>query len=99
MIMDTGEFDHQKIQEYLRNDAVIIDVREPHEYDEGHCEGSENIPLPTIPMHAQEIQDKNRPIIAVCRSGNRSGQAMDFLKEMGVDIINGGPWENVDQYL
>lgn len=94
-----GNFDNQKIQEYLKDGAVILDVRTVAEYEEGHSEGSEHIVLDTIPSNIAKIKDFDKKIIAVCRSGARSGQATDFLKQHGIDIINGGPWENVDQYL
>ena len=46
-----------------------------------------------------KLKSFEKPVIAVCRSGARSGQATNFLKQNGVDVINGGPWQNVDQYL
>ena len=50
-------------------------------------------------MHLEEIRSWNKPIIAVCRSGARSSQATQFLVSNGLDAINGGPWQNVDQYI
>ena len=47
----------------------------------------------------EKIKSWMKPIIAVCRSGARSGQATQFLESRGIDIINGGPWQNVDQCL
>ena len=41
----------------------------------------------------------NKKIIAVCRSGARSGQATSFLKQQGIDVINGGPWQNVAKFV
>jgi len=40
----------------------------------------------------------NKSVIAVCRSGARSGQATSYLNQQGIDIINGGPWQNVAQF-
>ena len=94
-----SNFDNVKIQEYLKNGAVVLDVRTGAEYEEGHVAGSQHIVLDTIPGNILTIKDFDKQVIAVCRSGARSGQAADFLKQHGVDIINGGPWENVDQYL
>jgi len=92
-------FDNKKIQEYLNNGAIVLDVRTDAEYQEGHVEGSEHIILDRIPGNITKIKDFDKPIIAVCRSGARSGQATDFLSAKGIDIINGGPWQNVAQYL
>lgn len=94
-----ANFDNEKIQEYLKNGAVVLDVRTDAEYAEGHVSGSEHIVLDRIPGHIATVKGYEKQVIAVCRSGARSGQATDFLKQQGIDIINGGPWENVNQYL
>ena len=89
----------EEIKEYLKNDAVILDVRTQIEWDEGHIENSKHIVLNLIPLNIDEMKSWKKPIVAVCRSGGRSGQAAQFLKQNGIDVINGGPWQNVDQYL
>lgn len=88
-----------EIKEYLENGAVILDVRTVEEWNAGHSEGAQLITLQTIPARVDEVKAWNKPVIAVCKSGGRSGQATQFLKGHGVDVINGGPWQNVDQYL
>ncbi|WP_299056666.1 rhodanese-like domain-containing protein [uncultured Polaribacter sp.] len=88
-----------EIKEYLAKGAVILDVRTKEEWDEGHTEGAEHIVLTVIPLEVEKIKSWNKPVIAVCRSGGRSGQATQFLANHGVDVINGGPWQNVDQHL
>ncbi len=87
------------IKEYLAKGAVILDVRTQMEWDEGHSEGAEHIVLNLIPLKVEEIKALNKPVIAVCKSGGRSGQAAQFLSSHGVDIVNGGPWQHVDKYL
>ncbi len=94
-----SEFDNKKIQEYLKNGAVVLDVRTNEEYAEGHVAGSQHIILQTLPGKVNVVKEYGKQVIAVCRSGARSQQATDFLKQHGVDVINGGPWENVDQYI
>ncbi len=88
-----------EIKNYLEKNAVILDVRTQEEWDEGHSKGAKHVVLNTIPTKIDEIKSWKKPIIAVCRSGARSGQATQFLQQHGVDVINGGPWQNVDQYL
>lgn len=88
-----------EIKEYLQNDAVILDVRTKEEWNEGHIDGSKHVVLNLVPVKIDEIKSWKKPIIAVCRSGGRSGQATQFLKQNGLDVINGGPWQNVAQYL
>lgn len=94
-----SNFDNEKIQEYLKNGAVVLDVRTPAEYEEGHVPGSEHIVLDLIPGNIDKVKAFDKPVIAVCRSGARSQSATEFLHAQGVDIINGGPWQNVDQYV
>ncbi|APG65521.1 sulfurtransferase [Tenacibaculum todarodis] len=88
-----------EIKEYLEKGAVILDVRTKMEWNEGHSEGAKHIVLTTIPLNIDEIKSWNKPVIAVCKSGGRSHQAAQFLTNHGLDVINGGPWQNVDQYL
>ncbi|AQS95259.1 MULTISPECIES: rhodanese-like domain-containing protein [Polaribacter] len=88
-----------EIKEYLQNDAVILDVRTLEEWNEGHIESSKHIVLNLIPLEIEQIKSWNKPVITVCRSGGRSGQAAQFLAQNGVDVINGGPWQNVAKEL
>lgn len=90
-----GSTSVNSIEEYLQNDAVVIDVRTIEEFEEGHVQGSKNIPLNTIGSRLDEIIKLNKPVITCCRSGARSGSAATILKQHGVDAINGGPWGNV----
>lgn len=87
------------IEEYLNEGAVVIDVRTTEEYAGGHVKGSKNMVLNSIPTKVAEIKKMNKKVIAVCRSGARSGQATSFLKQQGIDVINGGPWQNVDKFV
>ena len=88
-----------KIEEYLKKGAIIIDVRTLQEWNEGHINGSEHIVLNSIPEHIEQIKGFQKPIIAVCKSGGRSQSATDFLSQHGIDIINGGPWGNVLKFI
>jgi rhodanese-related sulfurtransferase len=88
-----------EIKEYLDKEAIVLDVRTQEEWDAGHIEGSKHIVLTVVPSEIEQIKSWGKPIIAVCRSGARSGQAAQFLTQNGVDIINGGPWQNVAKEL
>ncbi len=61
---------------------TIIDVHEDWEFAEGHIRGATLIPLGSLPDRADEIPT-DKPVVLVCRSGNRSGQAFRFLWERG----------------
>ena len=88
-----------EIQEYVAKDAIILDVRTIEEFNEGHIEGSKNIALQVLEDKITEIKKWNKPVIACCRSGMRSGQATSILKQQGVDCINGGGWNSLQSKL
>ena len=78
----------QDVNALLSNpDVVLIDVREPDEYAAGHIPGATLIPLGSIPARMSEIPT-DKTVIAVCRSGNRSGQATQFLRDQGFDNVH-----------
>ena len=89
----------ESIEEYLKDGAIVIDVRTVEEFREGHVKGSKNIVLNSIPAKVEDIKKLNKKVVAVCRSGARSGQATSFLKQQGIDVINGGPWQNVAKFV
>lgn len=77
--------------------ATIVDVRTPEEFASGHVAGSVNIPLDQVPSRVDEFRDMSKPLVVCCLSGGRSGQAMGFLQQSGVDdVYNGGGWADVN---
>ncbi|HRH58742.1 MAG TPA: rhodanese-like domain-containing protein [Chitinophagales bacterium] len=80
----------------MQNKPTVIDVRSYGEFMGGHVAGSINIPLQEIQQRVDEIKALPQPIILCCASGNRSGQAMQFLKSIGIDCENGGSWLSVN---
>ena len=77
--------------------TTIIDVRETWEFGMGHVEGSVNIPLGQIPENLLAFQTMEKPLVFICASGNRSGQAAAFLQAQGMkEVYNGGGWREVD---
>jgi phage shock protein E len=79
--------------------AIIVDVRTPQEFDAGHINGSKNIPLNIIPQQIAILKSKNVPIICVCASGMRSGNACSQLKSAGVECYNAGSWSGLNRKL
>jgi len=89
-------FGKNKLKEAVKNGAVIIDVRTPHEYDQGKVPGSINIPVDRISVSIERIKAINKPVIVCCASGARSGTAKQILNKAGIQhVLNGGSWENV----
>jgi rhodanese-related sulfurtransferase len=67
-----------------REDALVVDVREPNEYGAGHVLGAKNIPLARLAAGAGEpLKRKDRPIIVYCDGGERAGKAASVLKREG----------------
>ena len=84
----------EALLEAIKNGAVIVDVRTPGEFGQGHVKGSKNIPLNEISSKVSQIQKWNKPVITVCASGTRSGMAKRTLKANGIEVYNGGSWSN-----
>ncbi|MHB8630471.1 MAG: rhodanese-like domain-containing protein [Candidatus Limnocylindria bacterium] len=74
-----------------RSDLHLLDVREPNEWKAGHIAGSQHIPLGELRTRLGELP-KDRPILAVCRHGNRSDSAARGLRTLGytVESLDGG---------
>lgn len=74
-------------------EAVLLDVREPYEWQAGHAPGAVHLPLSALAAGAGlPAQAQALPLIVICRSGNRSRQAVELLLARGsqaVDVIGG----------
>lgn len=62
--------------------AVLLDVRERHEWQAGHAPEARHIPLPALPARLRELP-AGRPVVAVCASGMRSRRAAALLAGQG----------------
>ena len=69
--------------------AVVVDVREPHEYAAGHIPEAYNVPKDTVLTNADlvALKDKQIPIMVYCRSGGRAGDVLDALAEDGFSYV------------
>ena len=65
----------------------VLDVRQPDEYRAGHIRGAQLIPLHELQQRAGELP-RDRKIVCVCRSGNRSSSAARLLAPLGFDVVN-----------
>jgi adenylyltransferase/sulfurtransferase len=79
-----------KVMRDEKRDFVLVDVREPNEYDIAHIEGSKLIPLSQIQNRYTEFdQFKGKEVIVHCKSGVRSKKAIAFLKQQGYEgLVN-----------
>jgi rhodanese-related sulfurtransferase len=67
-------------------DYVLVDVRTKRERREGHPPGSMHISLESLQQRTRSLE--GRKVLAICRSGNRSGTATKYLNSMGIEAWN-----------
>lgn len=86
------------------SDYIILDVRTPEEYKEGHIPDAINVPNETIGTNEiPQLPDKEQLILVYCRSGNRSKQASEKLSALGYHNIvefggiNNWPGETISE--
>ena len=89
----------EAVQLINRKDALVIDVRDTGEYDAGHIAGARHVPEKQLAERLKELEKfKDRSLIVVCRSGARSGAAVQVLRGKGfgeaVNLSGGiGAWQ------
>jgi len=84
------EFDlsAQRVKEIIDADeAELVDVREPYEWDAGRIPGAKHIELERLAGRADELP-KDKPVIFLCRMGRRSALATDAFRAVGYDAYN-----------
>ncbi|HEX6829546.1 MAG TPA: rhodanese-like domain-containing protein [Burkholderiales bacterium] len=84
----------EAVQLINQRDALLLDVREDSEYETLHIPNSKHIPAARVGERLKELEKfKNKPVLVLCRSGNRSTAACGLLKEQGfadVRSLKGG---------
>jgi rhodanese-related sulfurtransferase len=74
---------------FNHDDALVLDVREKSEWADGHISRAKHIPLGELKNKLADLERyKGKPIVAVCRSGNRSGSACGMLKKAGFENLH-----------
>jgi rhodanese-related sulfurtransferase len=85
MYFDIKQIDAHELASWLEEkgqDMRLIDVRQPYEFAAGTIPGAEMMPLGSLPTRAWEIE-KDKPVVIICQSGNRSAQACAYLTSRG----------------
>ncbi len=79
------EVDHIAAMQLINHKSgLVLDVREQNEYDAGHILNSKLIPLGTLSERIGELEKyRDRPLVIICRSGNRSAVACALLGKQG----------------
>jgi rhodanese-related sulfurtransferase len=99
----TDTIDARRLRELMHEDPAlrILDVRTGGEFDTVHIPGSYNVPLDTLGEHVHDLADVEHPVVLICKSGARAGQAHSKLSGAGkqhLHILEGGmdAWESSD---
>ena len=80
---------NQGVQEFKNAaGAVLLDVRTPQEYREGHIPGSQNVPLQQLDKVEEVTENKDTILYVYCHSGARSRQAVSLLNHMGYTNVH-----------
>jgi phage shock protein E len=97
----SGQVSSKDAAEYLKNGAMIVDVRNPSEFEAGHLMRAQNMPLDRIEMLATSmIRDKNKPLLLHCSSGMRSSMAKKKLEALGYkNVYNLGSYERAGKII
>jgi phage shock protein E len=69
--------------------ALLLDVRTPGEFADGHVQGALNVPVQVLESRIAEL-DPSRPVVVYCRSGNRSATAARMLRDRGFTVTDVG---------
>ena len=86
--MVISQAEAKAIMDDRKNRAIILDVRRPDEYAEGHIENAINVPNESIiDREPTELPDKDQLVLVHCRSGKRAKEAAQKLENMGYTNI------------
>lgn len=88
-----------QLKEALQKGALIIDVRTPAEYNDGHITSATNIPLQQLQTQLPVLTQQKKVFITCCRSGARSNIACQQLKAAGVVCYDGGAWQQLQKQI
>ena len=69
------------------SEAVLLDVREQDEWEQGHAPGAIHIPMGDVPARIGEVEVSG-PLYVVCRVGGRSARVVEYLQHAGVEAVN-----------
>jgi len=85
----------------IPENAIVIDVRTPQEFQSGHIKNAINIPYEVIGFKMKDVtEEKDREVLLYCRTGRRSGIALETLKKLGyTHAKNVGGYETFKKQL
>jgi rhodanese-related sulfurtransferase len=85
--MPVPEIDVHQLARLRQEGAVLLDVRNPDEWDEARVPGAPLIPLGELAERIDEVPG-GEPLFVICAVGARSAKAAEFLRGKGIDAVN-----------
>jgi len=85
---DYDEINVSELNEMLKSDINLIDVREVSEYNMFHIKGAKNIPMGNVLRNPERYMKKGEKYYMVCQSGARSANVCSALSRQGYDVVN-----------
>lgn len=88
--IDKNDINMEQLKRKVKDGAILLDIRSPQEYKEGHLEGSVLIPEYELKLKAKKmLPNKEDLIIVYCSTGSRSKKAQKILQKMGyINVYN-----------
>src|SRR6266571_4220532 len=96
-----GQISRKEAEEYLKNGAMVIDVRSANEFNSGHLLQAYNMPHDRIDVLVpSEVRDKNKVLLLHCASGIRSNMAKKKLVDIGYkNAFNLGSYQRAEKIV
>ncbi len=88
-------------KQMIAQGAVVLDVRSPDEFGEGHLPMATNIPVSDVTSRLDDVSklaggDKTKPIVVYCAAGGRAAKAKTALEKAGyTNVVNGGGYDDL----
>ena len=95
------KIDPQRARDLIAKGAVVVDVRTPDEFADGHLANATNIPVQEFATRIAEVDklvagDRTRPVVVYCAAGSRAAKAKTQLDAAGyTQVINGGGYDDL----
>lgn len=86
--MNTDLAHHRQL---VAQGALLLDVRTPGEFHQGHLAHAVNVPIQELPARLADLGPVTRPVVVYCRSGGRSAMAAQLLTRAGYHVRDIGP--------
>jgi len=91
---------HVNYAQLVRTGAIVLDVRTPAEFQQGHVEGAINIPIEKLRDNMHQLVNKQMIIIACCTDGAKSWYAKNLLDSVGYKhVYDAGSWSKLKKKI